>query len=406
MGWFWNAFGTQKAERPSMTKQTSVRVQQFERSNRRGSLVLSEDDLKVLQIQGKIDRARRKLEHQRNDQTEELQILRNVKETLLHQLDKKLPEDLGDLSVYKETIQEAFLQETLLLAEPGDGMKEAELFQALHKSGLKDKVRVLFQQQASDELMEIYKTGPKFRERMGEREAKMLSEVFQRDALLAQRKDLNERILRIQTEMMARLEKASQEEFQKRYEAIRDGNDAEDGDLVTRSQQAEGKSYSDRVLRPSPKLTEQKKPNMGSLQEVAIDDDRSTEARIGEVKQRTTTTTTSTSVSDRRRGGGATSRSPMRPTSSANTTNTTTTTGRSRSPVPPSRRGETTSRTTAATTNRVRARPAPPSSRSGGAAADRSPTRQTTRSEEAAARRAADERARLQQTSKTTTFDD
>ena len=369
MSWFWNAFGakTNAAEKkrhsrrntPTMTSQTSFKIQQFETGTRRtGSLVFSKEDLKAVNLQTKIDQARRKIDRNRLDYDDEVQILRNVKDVLLLQLDQKLA-TMNDTVVYQEIIQNIFLQEGLAMADPGDGTKEAEILKEIHKSELKDKVRTNFQIQASDELMEVCRTSPKFKERMGEREAKLLSFVFQKDALLTQRKELLEKILKIQKAMIVELEKANKEQFQKRYEAIRDGNSTEDGDLVTRKQNRDTKeatSYSARVLGGA--SSREKTETTGGMKDVILEEDLPNESHIGEVKNR-----------------------PAKPTNAREATRPAT---RSRSPVAPSNRGglstrrgetSTTTRATASTTTRVRARPAPPSSR---AAADRSPTRQTT----------------------------
>jgi hypothetical protein len=89
----------------------------------------------------------------------------------------------------------------------------------------------MFQEQASNELVELYKTAPKFKELTGEGEAKFVSYVLQKDALIAKGKELNEQILTIQKKMIVALENLVKEELQKRQEAIRNVDVTEDRDL-------------------------------------------------------------------------------------------------------------------------------------------------------------------------------
>lgn len=298
MSWFWNAFGGKNnngsndrggRNGPTMTKQTSVKIQQFEKGERRaGSLVLTKDDIRAMNMQSKIESTQRKIDHQRLDHQDELQALRTLKETLKLQLRQKLNE-LGENTIYQEVIQNAYLQEGLVMADPGDGTKEAEVLKQVHKSETFDKSRAVFQQQASNELMEVYKIAPRFKEQMGEREAKLVSLVLQKHGLIAQRKELNEQILTIQKKMIAALENLAKEEFQKRYEAIRDGNDTEDGDLVSRSEKRNSSetrtSYTMRVMNSSPKEIQKKQLEDG-LTEVVLEEDHANESRIGEVKKK------------------------------------------------------------------------------------------------------------------------
>lgn len=272
-----------------MTRQTSVKLQQFDKGERRtGSLVLTKDDIRVMDIQGKIEATQRKVDHQRLDHQDELQALRILKETLKLQFKQRLNE-LGDMTVYQGAIQNVYLQEGLVMADPGDGTKEAEVLKQVHKAEVFDKSRAMFQQQASNELMELYKTAPKFKETMGEREAKFVSLVLQRDGLIAQRKELNEKILRIQKKMIVALENLAKEELQKRLEAIRDGNDAEDGDLVSRREKrnsSEAKtSFTTHEVNSSPEESERKQVVDG-LTDVILEEDHTNESRIGEVKKK------------------------------------------------------------------------------------------------------------------------
>jgi hypothetical protein len=60
------------------------------------------------------------------DHQDELQALRTLKETMKLQLRQKLNE-LGDITTYQGVIQNGYLQEGLVMADPGDGTKEAEI---------------------------------------------------------------------------------------------------------------------------------------------------------------------------------------------------------------------------------------------------------------------------------------
>lgn len=137
--------------------------------------------------------------------------------------------------------------------------------------------------------------------------------------------------------MIAVLEREAQAQFQKRYEAIRDGSIVEDGDLVSRNVGRASmelkQSYSMRVLSSSPRDIERKHPVEG-LREVLLDEDKSDEAHIGEVKPRESAVVT------------------LRPIMSA---------GRSSAPSTAARRGDLTSRGDASSTSRIRGRPTPPS---------------------------------------------
>lgn len=324
MSWFWNAFqsngkrnNTRKESAPPLlTRQTSVRIRQFENKTRRtGSLILNKEDLQVIKLQNKIDNTRRKLNHQRLDHEDEIQVMRNLKENLRVQFTEKLDKLLED-EVYDRVIIASFKEAGLTLAHPGNGRREGQVLKAIQRSEIQEKSRALFQQQASAELMETYKTGPAMKERMSELEAKLLSAVCQIDSLNTQRKELLESYVKTQQSMIEMLEKAHQEQLQKHFEALRNGTleEVEDGDLVARKERraiAETRS----AIASTSAVVEERTDTMGMTDVMLEDEDPQ---RVGEVKssRREQSQTTKTSTADDDNNTSSFPESPTRRSSS------------------------------------------------------------------------------------------
>eukprot|EP00934_Nitzschia_sp_Nitz4_P009178 Nitzschia sp. Nitz4//scaffold447_size6557//2589//3731//NITZ4_009172-RA/size6557-processed-gene-0.5-mRNA-1//-1//CDS//3329552058//9168//frame0 len=255
--------GGRNNEEPVLSKQTTAKIQQFENNTKpTGSLVLTPEDLEGIKVQSKIDQLRQKLEYQRMEHEEQIQLMKMLKENMKRQLQTMLQNALVD-EVYERIVVTDYSEAGLTLARPGDGKREAQVLKAIHREKLQEKVRAQFQQQASDELMETYRLSPTWKERMGEREAKLLSFVCKIDALNAERKELQEKVLKTQKEMIAKLEKANMEHQQKQLEALRDGtlDDADDDDgLVTRKERKAGKD--------SKSISETKTSNVADTEEL------------------------------------------------------------------------------------------------------------------------------------------
>jgi hypothetical protein len=355
-------------------------MQQFESGRRKsGSLVLSKEDFAIMKLRSKVESTKRQHQRHRQAQQDELEILHKVKDASNHQLKLRLQElELNEY--YQQIIQTDYLQDGLVMAPPGDGTQEAGILKTMHRSELYDRVRTKLQEQNSDELMVVYKTLPLIKDECSEKEAKILSKLMQEDRLKCQRQELSEHCLKLQKEIIAKLEAATKEQFQRAYARLQGETEENDGELTKskdlRKAGIGARSYSSRLLGFS-----DMKETRQALKEVVVQEDEQEPFKELESK----------------------------PTS-ASRTETTRTTGRSRNPVPPSRRSPTSTKTTAGSrvTKSSRGTSPKPSGRSTGIPSSAPAARRgagakpgtrsmepgiTTRSAEAARRRATSSRS-------------
>jgi hypothetical protein len=355
-------------------------MQQFESGWRKsGSVVLSKEDFTIMKLKSKLESTKRHHQRHRQAQQDELEILHNVKDTINYQLKHRLQELELD-EYYQQIIQTDYLQDGLDMAPPGDGAQEAGILKAMHRSELYDRVRAKLQEQNSDELMEVYKTLPLIKDECSEKEAEILSKLMKEDSLKCQRQELSEHCLKLQKEIIAKLDAAAEERFQRAHARLQGETEEDDGELTERKEsrkaKVEARSYSSRLLGFSDMKETQQALKEVVLKEVVLEEEE--QERFKELKSKPT---------------------------SASHTGTTRTPVRSRNPVPPSRRSPTSPKTTARSrvTNSSRGTSPKPSGRSTGIPSSAVPSRRgvspkpgtrttepgtTTRSAEAARRRA------------------
>jgi hypothetical protein len=328
---------------PQFSRETSVKMQQFESGRRKsGSLVLSKEDFAIMKLKSKVESTKRHHQRHREAQQDELEILHNVKDTLSYQLKHRL-EELELDEYYQQTIQTDYLQDGLDMAPPGDGTQEAAILKAMHRSELYDRVRAKLQEQNSDELMEVYKTLPLIKDECSEKEAEILSKLMKEDSLKCQRQELSEHCLKLQKEIIAKLDTAAEERFQRAHARLQGETEEDDGELTERKESrkagVEARSYSSRLLGFSDTKETQQALKEVVLKEVVLEEEEQERFKELEIK----------------------------PTSASHT-GTTRTTGRSRNPVPPSQKSPTNTKTTARSrvTNSSRGTSPKPSGRSTG----------------------------------------
>jgi hypothetical protein len=227
-------------------------MQQFESGWRKsGSLVLSKEDLVIMKVQSKLESSKRQHQQHQQAQQDELDVLHNAKDTLDHQLEQRLKEVELD-EYYQQIIQADFLQDGLDMAPPGDGTHEAGILKTMHRSELYDRVRAKLQQQNSDELMQVYKTLPLIKDESSEKEAKILSKLMKEDSLKRQRQELSEHCLKLQKEIIAKLEAANKDKLKLAYARLQGGTEEHDWELTKRKDLRKAgigaRSYSSRLL--------------------------------------------------------------------------------------------------------------------------------------------------------------
>jgi hypothetical protein len=106
----------------------------------------------------------------------------------------------------------------------GDGSFEAGILRKTHESALYDKVKTMYQQQNSKELMEIYGTVPKLTEEFETTQAKLEKEIKQHTMLNNKRKELLEKVLKLQKHINAGYRRAAEVNFARTYDNLRPVN--------------------------------------------------------------------------------------------------------------------------------------------------------------------------------------
>ncbi|KAG7356759.1 hypothetical protein IV203_001445 [Nitzschia inconspicua] len=232
-------------------RRASARAQSIAKTNfsaqpKSFSLVLTDDDLKGLELQQKLETLKRDGKQTNESQKKELSQLNaelgQSKKTLLQRLREGV-----DWSEYLEIAQDeiAAIQEEQKRVERGgdqggdgdedegdagstsgsmasvQGRQEADLMKALHKVELHDRTRKRLQEFTSDEIMRLYKLESTIKEDFAEREAKILCEISKLDAHLKTVRAFHEQRLDISVRMIQRYEEAAQLHLERVYRALR-----------------------------------------------------------------------------------------------------------------------------------------------------------------------------------------
>ncbi|KAG7356401.1 hypothetical protein IV203_001087 [Nitzschia inconspicua] len=230
-------------------RRASARAQSIAKTNfsaqpKSFSLVLTDDDLKGLELQQKLETLKRDGKQTNESQKKELSQLNaelgQSKKTLLQRLREGV-----DWSEYLEIAQHeiaAIEEEQKRVERGGDqggdedegdagstsgsmasvqGRQEADLMKALHKVELHDRTRKRLQEFTSDEIMRLYKLESTIKEDFAEREAKILSEISKLDAHLKTVRAFHEQRLDISVRMIQRYEEAAQLHLERVYRALR-----------------------------------------------------------------------------------------------------------------------------------------------------------------------------------------
>ncbi|KAL3913323.1 MAG: hypothetical protein SGILL_006539 [Bacillariaceae sp.] len=262
------------------------------------SLVLTDEDLKGLELQRKLETLRRQGEDAKKMHREEkevmTQILGESKKTLAHKL-----RDGIDWSEYLEIAQQeiAAMEAEQRHKENGElhddddedagsaagsmssvqGRQEADLMKAMHKVELQERTRKRLQEFTNDEILLMYKMESTIKEDFAEREAKILSQIAKVDANLGEYRQCHEACEKVYGRMIERLETAAEQHVERVYKALRENPNApndedkknDDGELKERrprSRMSAGSgSYSSRILAVNAQEKEESRRAQRSL---------------------------------------------------------------------------------------------------------------------------------------------
>ena len=277
------------------------------------SVVLTPEDLKVLEVQNEILAVRKKRYEAQRAQRTELNNLRRGLRDQKATIQQKLRDGL-DAQEYEAIAQECLKELADMKTDEGksgndddleehgnvgggfgeDDEEEVDFDKALtetirlvktqHSSDMQDRVNKMVQEQTNDEIMRMYNMEGTIKEDFGEREAKMLSHVVQMDGRLGEIRAGQEEVMEVYETMKARYEKTAQEHVSRLYKALRDAKPGEqDGSRVTTSTGAggpvaskpkgvtgtSGLSYSDRLLQANAEEQEERRKQRESIKKVS-----------------------------------------------------------------------------------------------------------------------------------------
>jgi hypothetical protein len=291
----------------SMRKRASVRAHSLSSSlpfslnqPKSFSLVLTDEDLKGLELQRKLEDLRRRGEDDKKIHHEEKEamskILKESKKTLTHKL-----RDGIDWSDYLEIAQQeiAALEADQRHKEHNEdedeedtgsaagsmssvqGRQEADLMKAMHKVELQERTRKRLQEFTNDEILRMYKMESTIKEDFAEREANILSQIAKVDANLGEQRQCHEARAEIYERMIARFEEAAELHVERVYKALREQYSTEEGGLSSDSEEksndgelkvrarpklsASSRSYSSRILAVNALEKEESKKARESL---------------------------------------------------------------------------------------------------------------------------------------------
>jgi hypothetical protein len=162
------------------------------------------------------------------------------------------------------------------------GSREADLMKACHRADIQDRLRKLLQEQTGDEIMRVYQMGPTMKEEFSEKEAKIVSEMVQMAVVLEEQKAYNEKRVDLYQQIKARYEQAAKDHVNRVYKALREKSD--EGEEVGQSMTKGGvdgtskkrpsmmaKSYSARVLAVNAEEKEEQRIRRESIRKESVD---------------------------------------------------------------------------------------------------------------------------------------
>lgn len=269
-------------------RRASVRAQSFSTSlpafsrAKSFSLVLTDEDLKGLELQRKLETLRRQGEVANESYKQEIDILKSVLGQCKTDMDSTLKEGIDWSECFEIEQHEMSVEHKWREAvnrgedDEGDtgravgststvqGKQEADLMKAILKVELQDRTRRRLQEFTNEEVMRLYKMESTIKEEFAEREAMILSEISRMDARLGKIRECHQRRLEISEQMKARYEKANELHVERVYNALREQSEGKresdeegtvfrsgsGGDMkdIRRRRSSLKQSYSSRIL--------------------------------------------------------------------------------------------------------------------------------------------------------------
>lgn len=266
------------------------------------SLVLTDEDLKGLEVQRKLEKLRRRGKEVQIERQEELTRLRTVlneqRGTVREQWDEGIEwSEYLEVAIRSMEEMETDHKTKESASSGGDddpsssdtnngnddddnvqgdaagrantsvvvtdtamrGSREADLMKACHRADMQDRLRKLLQEQTGDEIMRVYQMGSTLKEEFGETEAKIVSQMVRRAVVLEEQKSYNEKRVDLYQQIKARYEQAAKDHMNRVYRALREkGDEGEEMEDYKANGGIDGapkkrhsmmaKSYSSRVL--------------------------------------------------------------------------------------------------------------------------------------------------------------
>jgi hypothetical protein len=224
MAWFGGfEFAWSQPARPQLPRRISQKVDSFRFGKRRtGSLILNKNDLVLCNAQTELENLKRKGNDEKIKFQSEKDTLKAMKQKSNSDVQRKLQEMLDDKD-YERIIR---LQYEFAGLEGTDDLKlEVQLLRQMHQSMLYQTLAQVVSGQSNDDIMEFYGKTPKVKEEMSEREAKVMSELFQFDSIKNDMKQLNERRIELYANI---IEKYKEAEKDKQNWMIKEEDEEED----------------------------------------------------------------------------------------------------------------------------------------------------------------------------------
>lgn len=245
------------------------------------SVVLSEVDLKGMELQRQLEALKRRRNDAEKARKEELRTLRGAlkerKAALQDRLRRGIDRSDYDLEVevaLKRPSQDGKTQEVGKDETANDNNDdetavsrtfEIDFMKAVHTADLQDRVKKLLQEQTNDEIMRLYNMEGALKENFGEREAKMLSHVVQMDARVGNMRKCQEERIHVYDEMKERYEKAAHDHVVRVYQALRESPTASPAMKERKGRPMPVKSYSARVLEVNAIEQEERRKKRDSI---------------------------------------------------------------------------------------------------------------------------------------------
>jgi hypothetical protein len=240
-------------------RRASARAQSIAKTNfsqypKSFSLVLTNEDMKGLELQQKLETLRREGQKLEESYREEMGQLKQELGRCKRDLADRWREGI-EWSEYLEIAQQEIAaveaeQKWAGYREEEDdegnedargttgsiaqvyGQLEVDLMKAMHKAELQDRTRKRLQKFTNDEILRLYKLESTIKEDFAEREAKILSKIAKLDAHLKIIRDCHERRLDISERMNKRHEEAAQLHFDRIYKALKEESSDDESDTI------------------------------------------------------------------------------------------------------------------------------------------------------------------------------